>query len=79
MDFPQEQVHSGEALYIARLAPDYGALVHRFGGEEVMQPDLGREGRLAVLHGVSMRDGWLRGVGWVATRHLVPARFNALK
>jgi len=60
VDFGHEQIHPGEPLDVARLAPDHGALLDSLGDEEVMQPDLGREGGVAVSHDVSMRDGWLR-------------------
>ena len=38
VDLAQEEVHAGEALNVARLAPDHGALLDGLGGEESVAP-----------------------------------------
>ena len=53
--------HSDEPLHIPPLAPDHTALLHRFAAEQVIQPDLGREGRVAVLHGPQGGGGVVKG------------------
>lgn len=60
VDFAHEQLHALEALDVPCLAPYHAAPLHGFRREEVMQPDLGREEGVAVLHVVSMRGWWLR-------------------
>lgn len=59
MDFGHEQVHPGEVLDIQRLATDHAALLHGLGGEEVAEPDLGRERGVPVLHGGRVGVAWL--------------------
>ena len=50
MDFTHEPVHPREPLHIPRLAPYHATLLDGFGREKVIQPDLGRERGVAVLH-----------------------------
>lgn len=50
VDLGEEAVHADEALDVARLATDDTALLDGFRGEEILQPDFGGEGRVAVLH-----------------------------
>jgi hypothetical protein len=60
VEFLHEPLHPREQFDITCLAPDHGTLPHRLGGDEIMQPDLGREGGDAVLNDVSMRHEWVR-------------------
>lgn len=46
----QKSLHTDKPLHIPPLASDHTALLHCFAGEKVMQPDFGRERRVAVLH-----------------------------
>lgn len=60
VDLAHEQFHAREPLDVPRLALDHPALLHGLGREQVMRPDLGREGGVAVSHDVSIPNGWLR-------------------
>jgi len=54
LDFAHEQIHADEALYVAGLASNNGTFLHRLRCKEVMEPDLGREGRVAGRHAQMM-------------------------
>lgn len=50
INFLQESSHPHETLDVACLSSDHGALLHRFGCEEVFEPCLGRKRRVARVH-----------------------------
>ena len=59
VDFGHEALGAAKAFDIASLAPDDATLLDLFGGEDVVQPEVGVEGGVVCLHLRSLGEGWL--------------------